>query len=91
MSAVKQDMTLRCSSTTRRADEGPEANGDGRDGPRIMDLVDGRARDAADSGLHSPDGQLLLSERGKDLVGKNWVRRFVGRHDEIKAKYSKGE
>ncbi|KJZ68401.1 hypothetical protein HIM_12207 [Hirsutella minnesotensis 3608] len=31
---------------------------------------------------------LLLSERGKDLVGENWVRKFVGRHGEIKAKYS---
>lgn len=32
---------------------------------------------------------LLLSERGKDTVGENWVRKFVGRHDEIKAKYSR--
>ncbi|KJZ68588.1 hypothetical protein HIM_12021 [Hirsutella minnesotensis 3608] len=32
---------------------------------------------------------LLLSERGKDLVGENWVRKFVGRHGEIKAKYSR--
>lgn len=32
---------------------------------------------------------LLLSERGKDLIGENWVRKFVGRHDEMKAKYSR--
>ncbi|KJZ70112.1 hypothetical protein HIM_10482 [Hirsutella minnesotensis 3608] len=32
---------------------------------------------------------LLLSERGKDPVGENWVRKFVGRHGEIKAKYSR--
>jgi hypothetical protein len=32
---------------------------------------------------------LLLSERGKDPVGENWVRKFVGRHDEVKAKYSR--
>jgi hypothetical protein len=30
---------------------------------------------------------LLLSERGKDFVGENWVQKFVRRHDEIKAKY----
>jgi len=30
---------------------------------------------------------LLLSERDKDPVGENWVRNFVRRHDEIKAKY----
>ncbi|KAM4062452.1 helix-turn-helix, psq domain-containing protein [Hirsutella rhossiliensis] len=27
--------------------------------------------------------------RGKDPVGENWVRKFVGRHGEIKAKYSR--
>ncbi|KAM4061508.1 DDE superfamily endonuclease [Hirsutella rhossiliensis] len=32
---------------------------------------------------------LLLSERGQETVGENWVRKFVGRHDEIKAKYSR--
>lgn len=32
---------------------------------------------------------LLLSERGEGPVGENWVRKFVGRHDEIKAKYSR--
>jgi hypothetical protein len=32
---------------------------------------------------------LLLSERGKDPVGENWVRKFVARHDEIKGKYSR--
>ncbi|KAM4064032.1 DDE superfamily endonuclease [Hirsutella rhossiliensis] len=31
---------------------------------------------------------LLLSERCQETVGENWVRKFVGRHDEIKAKYS---
>ena len=30
---------------------------------------------------------LLLSERGEDSVGENWVSKFVRRHDEIKAKY----
>ncbi|KAM4061094.1 DDE superfamily endonuclease [Hirsutella rhossiliensis] len=29
---------------------------------------------------------LLLTERGKDPVGENWVRKFVGRHGDIKAK-----
>ncbi|KJZ69046.1 hypothetical protein HIM_11557 [Hirsutella minnesotensis 3608] len=53
-----------------------------------MDIVDGRARDAADRGLHSPDGQFTSLERDKDLVGENWVRKFLDRHDEIKAKYS---
>jgi hypothetical protein len=32
---------------------------------------------------------LLLSERSQDNVGENWVRKFVSRHDEIKAKYSR--
>ncbi|KAM4061707.1 Tc5 transposase DNA-binding domain-containing protein [Hirsutella rhossiliensis] len=32
---------------------------------------------------------LLLSERGEDPVRENWVRKFVGRHGEIKAKYSR--
>ena len=32
---------------------------------------------------------LLLSERGQDTVGENLVRKFVSRHDEIKAKYSR--
>ncbi|KAM4067167.1 DDE superfamily endonuclease [Hirsutella rhossiliensis] len=30
-----------------------------------------------------------LTLRGKDPVGENWVRKFVGRHGEIKAKYSR--
>lgn len=32
---------------------------------------------------------LLLAERGKGPVGENWLRKFVQRHDEIKAKYSR--
>jgi len=32
---------------------------------------------------------LLLSERCQDTVGENWVWRLVGRHDELKAKYSR--
>lgn len=32
---------------------------------------------------------LLLAARGKGPVGENWVRKFVRRHDEIKAKYSR--
>lgn len=32
---------------------------------------------------------LLLSERSLDNVGENLVRKFVGRHDDIKAKYSR--
>ncbi|KAM3502796.1 hypothetical protein MY10362_004611 [Beauveria mimosiformis] len=48
-----------------------------------MDPVDGRAGDAADHGIQPPDGT-----RGKSC-GENWVRKFVKRHDEIKAKYSR--
>lgn len=32
---------------------------------------------------------LLLAARGKSPVGENWVRKFVKRHNEIKAKYSR--
>lgn len=32
---------------------------------------------------------LLLTERGGEPVGQNWVRRFVNRHDDLKACHSR--
>ncbi|XP_044715333.1 uncharacterized protein HRG_10912 [Hirsutella rhossiliensis] len=47
------------------------------------------SEDAADSGLHSSDGQLIAIRARQRSCRENWVRKFVGRHGEIKAKYSR--
>ncbi|KAM4055444.1 DDE superfamily endonuclease [Hirsutella rhossiliensis] len=52
--------------------------------------VSGRLRETALVQWVMPmDERGMPLTRGQETVGENWVRKFVGHHDEIKAKYSR--